>query len=578
MKVNQTHILVVDDEESIRQLLKSRLEREGYTVVTASNAEEAEKEFKSGKEFSTVVTDLKMPGKDGFSLMQSLRETQSTLKFIVITGHGEKEAAVKAVKSGATDYLEKPFDLNDFSNAVKRCEKEYALTAENKDLLSRLEARLERAETKGNETTYYTPVSTTMKPVTEWLEVLKRESARTEAEEPSVLILGESGTGKEIVARQVQQFSRRSKNPFIAVNCANFNEQLLESELFGHEKGSFTGATSQKRGLFELAKGGTLFLDEVGEMDIKLQAKLLRVLQEKTFKRVGGTLDLQSEVRVVAATNVNLLEKVSKGLFREDLYHRISRVVIEMPSLRSRKEDIVPMAKFFAKKAFSSRGKNFLGFSADAENALTTYEWPGNVREMLNVVERVALLHTNSGPVGLESLSLPVRRGGGANVLRLNIVNSGNGAATTTVTGTDGVAITGAGTNGASAPAGNVIQFTANTTGSGAPTLSAVREAALNFFEVARRAVDPVDGLQFMKLKKAFVDQFETDYLRGMLTKHGGNVSAAAREAALDRSNFLRLLRRHKIKSTEHRTNESAGTSEETVAATGTGESHLKVA
>ena len=526
-------VLVVDDEESIRKLLKSRLEREGYDVVSAASAEEAEREFASGKTFSTVVTDLKMPGKDGFALMHTLRTTTTpngtTPKFMVITGHGEKEAAVQAVKHGASDYLEKPFDLEDFTLAVKRCVSEYAMAVENRDLLARLEARLERTETKTEGTGWYTAQSGAMKPVTEWLNVLKREAARTDAEEPAVLILGESGTGKEGIARQVQSSSRRAKQAFVAVNCANFNEQLLESELFGAEKGAFTGAVAQKRGLFELAKGGTLFLDEIGEMDPKLQAKLLRVLQEKTFRRVGGTVDLDADVRVVAATNVNLREKITSGAFREDLYHRISRVVIDLPSLKARKEDIVPMARFFAKRAFQARGKNFLGFSPDAESTLQGYEWPGNVRELLNVVERVALLQSGTNAVGMEALALP-RRG---SVVRLNLVPGGvNG------TGSDGTA---SGTGGAS----NVVSING--------THASAIVTAINYFDIARRSVDPVDGLQFMKLKKAFVDQFETDYLRGMLTKHTGNVSAAAREAALDRSNFLRLLRRHKIKSNDHR-------------------------
>jgi DNA-binding NtrC family response regulator len=515
-------ILVVDDEESIRKLLKSRLEREGYQVVTAQNAEEAEREFASGKTFSTVVTDLKMPGKDGFGLMKALKTTQSNLKFIVITGHGEKEAAVQAVKNGASDYLEKPFDLEDFTRAVKRCESEYALTAENQDLLARLEDRLARAEGKTEDHSWYAPQSEAMKPVSEWLSVLKREAARTEAEEPTVLILGESGTGKEGIARQVQQNSRRAGTGFVAVNCANFNEQLLESELFGYEKGAFTGAAQAKRGLFELAKGGTLFLDEIGEMDVKLQAKLLRVLQEKTFRRVGGTADIATDVRIVAATNVNLSEKVSKGSFREDLYHRLSRVVIDLPALKARKEDVVPMARFFAKRAFQSRGKTFLGFSPDAESTIQNYEWPGNVRELLNVVERVALLNTTNSQIGMEALSLPRR--GGASVVRLNLVQGGSNSSAGSGDGSGG----------------------SNVTSMGLAT-------AINYFEIARRSIDPVDGLQFMKLKKAFVDQFETDYLKGMLTKHTGNVSAAAREAALDRSNFLRLLRRHKIKSNDHR-------------------------
>jgi len=511
-------VMIVDDEESIRRLLKSRLEREGYNVVTASSAEEAEREFGAGTRFSTVVTDLKRPGKDGLGRMKSLRGKNCHTKFIVITGHGEKEAAVQAVKSGASDYLEKPFDLEDFTHAVKRCEKEYALVSENQDLLARLEARLERVEGKADDKSWYVSRSPAMSKVNDWLGVLKREAARTDAEEPTVLILGECGTGKEGIARQVMTNSRRAKGPWVAVNCANFNEQLLESELFGHEKGAFTGAQTVKRGLFEIAKGGTLFLDEIGEMDVKLQAKLLRVLQEKNFRRVGGTVDIDTDVRIVAATNANLNDKVKDGKFREDLYHRLSRVVLDVPALRERKEDIVPMARFFAEVSFKNRGKSFPGFTTEAEKAVNGYDWPGNVREMVNVMERVALINQGGHQsITTDSLSLPGRRGSVVSLAprpALSVVQGGTDGGVATATNSGGAA---------------------------------------NFFDLAVQSGAGSEGLQFMRIKKIFVDQFETDYLRGMLSKHTGNVSAAAREAALDRSNFLRLLRRHQIKSQEFR-------------------------
>jgi DNA-binding NtrC family response regulator len=513
----KTRVLIVDDEESIRKLLKSRMEREGYDTITAANADEAEKAFgTNGNGIGTVVTDLKMPGRDGFALMKALKEKNLYTKYIVITGHGEKEAAVQSVKYGATDYLEKPFDLEEFVHTVKRCQREYALQSENQDLVARLEARIERVETKTDAHSWYTAKSDAMTKANEWISVLKRESARADAEEPSVLILGESGTGKEGFARQVQHASRRSKGPWVAVNCANFNEQLLESELFGHEKGAFTGANATKRGLFEIAKGGTLFLDEIGEMDVKLQAKLLRVVQEKTFRRVGGNADIDTDVRIVAATNVNLQEKVAKGAFREDLYHRISRVVMEVPPLRARTSDIVPMAKFFANNAFESRGKHFPGFTPDAETAIQNYNWPGNVREMQNVIERVALVHVGTSPITPSNLTIPTGKSGqviGFPTNRANLsVVQGGGAPSTGVS---------------PAPTGptNTNPATNGTTETGS----------------------------YMEMKKQWVDAFEKEYLVNTLTRHDGNVSAAAREAKLDRSNFLRLLRRHAVKAQDFR-------------------------
>jgi DNA-binding NtrC family response regulator len=494
-------ILVVDDEDTIRKLLKARLEREGQDVVVAGNAEEAEKAFQTGGEFGVMVTDLRMPGKDGFGLMQWAKEKFPHLRVIVITGHGEKEVAVKALRQGAADYLEKPFDLEELTHAVKRSIREFQMERENSDLVSRLEARVQRVEGKTEDSVWYVSKAQAMARTNEWMTILRREAMRGDAEEPTVVILGESGTGKEGIARMVHAGSRRGKGPWVAVNCANFSEQLLESELFGHERGAFTGATATKRGLFEIAKGGTLFLDEIGEMDVKLQAKLLRVLQEKAFRRVGGTADLETDVRVIAATNRNLQDKVKQGAFREDLYHRLSRVTVEIPSLRERSEDIVPMAKQFAERGFQSRGKTFTGFSPEAEQALQFYTWPGNVRELLNVVERTALIWEGNGTITASALAIPT---------------SGKGTA---------------------------------TGGGGTPTTSKL--------ELVRNPLDTSpatgEGESYTELKKKWTDAFEKEYLTAILARHGGNVSAAAREAKLDRSNFLRLLRRHQLRAQEYR-------------------------
>ena len=504
--MSKARVLVVDDEDTIRNLLKSRLGRDGYDVATAANADEAESQFASGGEVGVMVTDLRMPGRDGFALMEAAKKKNPNLRVIVITGHGEKEVAVKALRQGASDYLEKPFDLDELSHAVKRSIREYQLESENTDLVARLEARVQRVEGKTEDKYWYVSKATSMAKVNEWLTVLRREAMRGDAEEPTVLILGESGTGKEGIARMVHTGSRRGKGPWVAVNCANFNEQLLESELFGHERGAFTGANVLKRGLFEIAKGGTLFLDEIGEMDVKLQAKLLRVLQEKVFRRVGGTADLETDVRVVAATNRNLGEKVGEGKFRDDLYHRLSRVVVEIPALRNRSGDIVPMAKQFGERAFGSRAKPFSGFSPEAEQALTSYGWPGNVRELLNVVERTALIWEGGGTITAKSLGLP-----------------------------------------------------ANSVTSSTSRLEAIPSMSLG------------DTGSYTDLKKKWCDSFEREYLIATLAKHGGNVSAASRDSKLDRSNFLRLLRRHGLKAQDYRKLTAATGSPITQIANGTG-------
>lgn len=491
-------VMVVDDEETIRKLLKSRLERENLEVSVCANADEAEAQFSKGAEVGVMVTDLKMPGKDGFQLMSWAREKYPSLRVIVITGHGEKEVAVKALRQGAADYLEKPFDLDELTHSVRRALREFQLERENKELVVRLEARVERVEGKVEDKFWYVSKAQAMAKTNEWLTVLRRESLRGEAEEPSVIIQGESGTGKEGIARMVHAGSRRARGPWVAVNCANFTETLLDSELFGHEKGAFTGANSLRRGLFEIAKGGTLFLDEIGEMDVKLQAKLLRVLQEKVFRRVGGTQDLDSDVRVIAATNRDLTARVKGGQFRDDLYHRLCRVVIELPALRERTEDIVPMATQFAENAFRNRGKTFGGFTQEAEEALRGYSWPGNVRELLNVIERMALLWEGNGSVSAKALAIPASSG--------------------------------------SASGGTILQ-------------AGRLESVTSPFHAPQDA--GVDG--YMDLKKKWSDSFEREYLITALNRHGGNVSAAAREARLDRSNFLRLLRRHGLRAQEYR-------------------------
>ena len=490
-------VLVVDDEEPIRKVLKIRLEREGYAVVLAFDGLMAQDCLRKQNEISVVITDLKMPNQDGMTFTREVKLKKNSPKIIVMTGHGEKSTAIEALRSGASDYLEKPFDMEEMLHSVQRCFKEHRLERENEDFVQRLEARVNRVEGKDDDRFWYESKAKSMEPINEWLRVLDRESLNGSAEEPSTLIIGESGTGKEGIARRIHAGSRRAKGAWIAVNCANFTEQLLESELFGHEKGSFTGAIQQKRGLFELAKGGTLFLDEIGEMDFKFQARLLRVLQEKTMRRVGGQADILTDVRVIAATNQSLIRFIAEGKFREDLYHRLAKVVIELPKLSERIEDLLPMCREFLTRAFKARGKTFEGLTAKAEIAITQYEWPGNVRELLNMCERTSLLWDARGRVDLTDLSLP------------------KGA----------------------------IQFVADAGSNTAPGLTVNADMWGGNDNTGSYTI----------LKKKWSDVFEREYLTGLLERLNGNVTAASKEAGVDRSNFLRLLRRHQIDAASYR-------------------------
>ena len=490
-------VLVVDDEESIRKVLKARLEREGYTVELAFDGQMATEVVKMKPEISVVITDVRMPNKDGLTFTKEIKAKKNSPKIIVMTGHGEKSTAIESLRIGASDYLEKPFDMDEMVHAIKRCFKEYKLERDNEDFVQRLEARVTRVESKDDDRFWYVSRAKSMERTNDWLRVLQRESLNGAAEEPSTLIIGESGTGKEGIARMIHQGSRRARGPWIAVNCANFSEQLLESELFGHEKGSFTGALQQKRGLFELAKGGTLFLDEMGEMDVKLQARLLRVLQEKTFRRVGGQVDITSDVRVVAATNQNLKRYINEGKFREDLYHRLAKVVIELPELKDRQEDVLPMTNEFMSRFFKARGKHFEGLTPHAESAVLQYDWPGNVRELLNMCERTSLLWDKVGRIDTGDLSLPKE--------------AKEGSLELTVGALPGLAVS-----------QDMWSGNENTS-------------------------------SYTLLKKKWSDVFEREYLTGLLERHHGNVTAASKDAGVDRSNFLRLLRRHHIDAANYR-------------------------
>ncbi len=358
-------------------MLKRSFAAAGYSVETAHNVKDAQKAFNSPVELDAVVTDLKLPDGDGLQILAAARERSPLLPVVVMTAHGTIENAVSAVKQGAYDFIAKPFDPDHLILIVARALSESGSRRENIVLKKEFSRYLRMPELVGESP--------------QWLGVI--ESARKVAPlKTTALILGESGTGKELIARAIHFFSPRAEQPFIAVNCAAIPKDLIENELFGHEKGAFTGATEIKQGRFELADKGTIFLDEIGDMDLPLQAKLLRVLQESEFERVGGTRTLKVDVRIVAASNKNLERAVADGSFREDLFYRLNVFPISIPPLRERRADILPLARFFLEGFCRDMNRQRLSISEDAVRTLERYVWKGNVRELRNVIERAVIM------------------------------------------------------------------------------------------------------------------------------------------------------------------------------------------
>ena len=373
-------LLVVDDEKNIREGLATGLELSGYEVVIAADGEEGYKRFLKG-DIDLVISDLRMPGMPGDELLKKILGEIPNFPVIILTGHGTLEAAVEAMRLGAWNFLSKPVNLDHLSELVKQALANRELVLKHRRLLEELERRKSFRAIIGTSTAMRRVFDTTGR------------AAPTKA---SILITGESGVGKELVADAIHDLSPRKNGPLIKVHCAALAASLLESELFGHEKGAFTGASARKRGRFELANEGTLFLDEIGEIDQNIQIKLLRVLQERKFERVGGEETIEVDVRIVAATNKNLKAEIEKGNFREDLYFRLNVVNIHVPPLRERKDDLPLLITAFLKEFAEENGKKIEGINDKARSCLYAYGWPGNVRELRNCMESAVVMSRGS--------------------------------------------------------------------------------------------------------------------------------------------------------------------------------------
>ncbi len=460
-------VLIVDDEPDMVENCARILGRAGHTCLTATDGRQGLAILESERP-DLLLTDLKMPGMDGMELLRHARELDRTLPVIVITAFATIESAVTAIKEGAFDYLPKNFSVDQLRVAVERALRQRALQVENRNLREQLQEAFGLENLIGR--------SSAMAEVFE----LVKKAARSEA---NILILGESGTGKELVARAVHANSPRAAQAFVPVDCASLPEHLLESEMFGYEKGAFTGAVKSKPGLMEVAHLGTVFLDEIAEVPLGLQSKLLRALQERQIRRVGGTSFVDVDVRVVSATNRDLRDAVAKGQFREELYYRVNVIAIQLPPLRERAGDVRLLAHAFLKKYGQGR---VVAFDDEAMAALEAYRWPGNVRELQNVVERACAL-TDGDRVTHRDLPDHVLQREGPPLGR--------------------------------APAASAA---------GLP--------------------DAAADLPLKDAKERWMQVLEASYLRDLLGRHGGNVSAAAKAAGIDRKTFHRLINKYQLK------------------------------
>lgn len=405
----KSRILVVDDEESIREFLEIMLKKEGYEVTLAEDGQKA-KDLLTKKTFDMIISDLQMPHVTGIELLKHVKETYPDTVFMLITAFGTTETAVEAMKMGAYDYLTKPFKIDEVRLNIQNALRSRNLEVENRTLKKELVKEYSFQNMVGN--------SPAMHAI---YDMVKRVSQTP----TNVLITGESGTGKEVVAKAIHYNGPLKDKPFVTVNCGAIPENLMESEMFGHKKGSFTGAVADKAGLFEVADGGTLFLDEVGELPLTIQVKLLRAIQERVIRRVGATEDMKVDVRIIAATNRNLEEMVAKGGFRQDLFYRLNVINIKTPGLRERREDVPLLANHFLKKYNERLNKNIGAISTEAMEILKKYDYPGNVRELENLIERTVALE-GGATILPESLPPMVNTSSGRKMASSNEIEIGD--------------------------------------------------------------------------------------------------------------------------------------------------------
>lgn len=397
-------ILVVEDNDVLRSSVALALMENGHAITEVSDGEEATERLQE-ESYDVVLTDMRMPKKSGIEVLRFAKQVNGLTVVIMMTAFGTIESAVEAMKSGAYDYIQKPFELEELEVKINRALEHRRDTGVLQILRSQTNVSLEHNNIVGN--------SPQIRKIFDIIKKIAKSNA-------SILITGETGTGKELIASLAHFNSLRAKQSFVKVNCAALQENLLESELFGHEKGAFTSADRQRIGRFEQANGGTLFLDEIGDMSASTQAKVLRVLQEQEFERLGGMKTIKVDVRIIAATNKNLKDAIANNTFREDLYYRLNTVAIETPALRERKEDVLPLANFFAKKYSEELNKHITGFTPPAVKYLTRHNWPGNIRELQNTIER-AVLMAESNLIGIEDLSLAPNHGDASSIDALGI-------------------------------------------------------------------------------------------------------------------------------------------------------------